>query len=101
MNIVDYIPVGKENAITGERLRLLTGLTDRKIRNEIAIARRETCIINNQDGRGYYQPSNKDEVKRYIYQEEHRAKSILYSLNGAKKYYRELEGQTEIGGIYE
>lgn len=101
MNIVDFIPVGKENAITGERLRQMTGLTDRKLRNEIAIARRETCIINNQDGRGYYQPSNKEEVARYIYQEEHRAKSIFYALNGAKKYYAELEGQTELGGLYE
>jgi len=95
MNIVDYIPVGKENAITGEKLRMITGLTDRKLRNEIAIARRETCILNMQDGKGYFLPSNKEEVARYIHQEEHRAKSIFVNLNGAKKYYNKITGQAE------
>ena len=93
MNIVDFIPVGKDQAISRKRLVGLTGLTDRMIRDLIGKARRHTCIINNQDANGYYIPEDKEEVKRYIAQEEHRAKTILYRLNGAKEFYNEMEGQ--------
>lgn len=95
MNIVDFIPVGKENAIPRAKLRQLTGLKDSVMRGEIAKARRETCIINLQDGRGYYRPTTIEEVDRYIAQEEHRATSIFFNLNGARKWKKELKGQLE------
>lgn len=95
MKIIDYIPFGAENAITREQLSKVTGLNDSAMRHEIAIARRETCIINLQDGRGYYQPTSIEEVDRFIAQEEHRARSIFYNLNGAKKYRNEMKGQLE------
>lgn len=93
MRIVDYIPKGKENAISREKLSQITGLSDRKMRQEIANARRDTCIINNQDNKGYYIPDNKEEVRRYIKQEEHRAKSIFANLSGARNYLNKLENQ--------
>lgn len=93
MNIVDFIPVGKDQAISRRLLRTLTGLNDRDVRKEIANARRHTCIINNQDGNGYYIPEDKSEVEGYIKQEESRAKTILYNLNGAKEFYNKMEGQ--------
>ena len=34
-SITDYIPFGKENAVTRAHLRAATGLSDRKIREEI------------------------------------------------------------------
>lgn len=95
MNIIDYIPRGRENAISRQRLAQITGLTDNKMRELIRKARRETVIINLQDGRGYYQPTTIEEVDRFIAQEEHRAKSIFYALNGAKKYRNEMKGQME------
>ena len=55
-SITDYIPFGKENAVTRAHLRAATGLPDRKIREEIEQARRRgAIIINAQDGAGYYQ----------------------------------------------
>lgn len=30
MDIVDYIPFGRENAVTRTQLRIMTGLNDRK-----------------------------------------------------------------------
>lgn len=93
MNIVDYIPKGKENAISRERLRQKTGLEDRQMRRMIADARRDTCIINDQKGRGYYRPDNKAEAERYIRQEEHRAKTIFMNLQGAKKYRDNMDNQ--------
>lgn len=56
MDIVDYIPFGRENAVTRAQLRSRTGIDDRTIRDMIADARRDTVILNMQDGKGYFRP---------------------------------------------
>lgn len=90
MNIADFIPVGKENAISRNQLVISTGLSDRIVRDMIALERRNTAILNLQNGAGYYIPSasEKADLKRYIKQEESRAKSIFWSLRGAKTALR-------------
>lgn len=89
MNIADFIPLGMKNAITREELRKLTGLNDRQIREMISQARRETPIIS-LDNKGYFIPSEdeKADVEKWIKQEEHRAKSIFWSMAGAKKFIK-------------
>ncbi len=91
MNIIDLIPTGKDNAITREELVNRTGFTDRIIREQISQARRDTVIINNQDGRGYYKSSDCAEIERYIKQESKRARTIFYRLNGARKALKEVQ----------
>lgn len=54
MNISDYIPFGKDNAISRKKLEKVTGLSDRDIREEIAMARRNTVILNLSNGQGYF-----------------------------------------------
>ena len=90
MNISEFIPVGKENAISRSQLVKLTGLSDRIVRDMIALERRNTAILNLQNGAGYYIPSDSDraEIERFIKQEEARAKSIFWSLRGAKSALR-------------
>ena len=90
MNITDFIPVGKDNAISRSQLVKLTGLSDRIIRDMIALERRNTAILNLQNGAGYYIPSEseKADLERFIKQEEARAKSIFWSLRGAKSALR-------------
>ena len=90
MNIADFIPVGKDNAISLCQLVKLTGLSDRIVRDMIALERRNTAILNLQNGAGYYIPSDSDraEIERYVKQEEARAKSIFWSLRGAKTALR-------------
>ena len=100
MNIVDYIPRGKEHAISRQKLAEITGLNDSAMRKEIAKARRDTCIINFQNGKGYYRPTDKAEVERYIRQEEHRAKSIFYNLQGAKNYLNQMENQMYFADVF-
>lgn len=56
MDIVDYIPFGRENAVTRTQLRIMTGMNDRKIRDKISEAKRDTVILNMQDGKGYFRP---------------------------------------------
>lgn len=90
MNIVDYIPVGHQNAVTRKQLCILTGLSDRKVRDLIADARREMPIINQQDSKGYYIPDTGNIIdmcalRRYVRQEEHRLKSIGWSLKAARR----------------
>lgn len=93
MDILDYIPFGRENAVTRPFLCQMTGLSDRIVRKEIARARREHPILNTQEGNGYYQPSDNDvlEVRRFINQETNRARSIFYSLKGARDWIKELD----------
>ena len=90
MNIAEFIPVGKENAISRSQLVKLTGLSDRIVRDMIALERRNTAILNLQNGAGYYIPSEseKADLERFIKQEEARAKSIFWSLRGAKSALR-------------
>lgn len=69
----------------------VTGFTDREVRRLIADARRDTVIINHQDGKGYYKTSNKAEIERYIKQESKRARTIFYRLKGARKALQEVD----------
>lgn len=98
MNIVEYIPKGHENAISRKSLCVKTGLKDRVVRNLIEEARRETIIISNTDGSGYWiYPENPNEeekilLERYVKQQESRAKSIFYALYPARMMIKEGSG---------
>lgn len=86
--VLDMIPFGRKNAISRENLCRATGMSDRAVREAISILRREHCILNNQDGNGYYRPFMQDEyyVEEFLKQESRRAKSIFWSLKGAKDW---------------
>lgn len=87
MNIIDFIPEGKKNAVTREQLCMRTGLSDRKVRDEIARARINWAILNLSDGKGYYRPIKEDyvELRRYKKQEENRLRSISKGLKQVNK----------------
>lgn len=93
IKILNYIPKGRENAISREKLRQLTGLTDSKMRDLIRQARHDVPIVNLQSGEGYFIPTKMEEIERYIAQEEHRAKSIFANLQSAKEYKKKIKGQ--------
>lgn len=94
MNIVELIPYGKENAISRSDLCNKTGLSDRLVRRQIAKKRRDYVILNLQDGKGYYRPTDKADIEIYIRQETARAKSIFWTLRAARNELRRgLNGQ--------
>ena len=101
IDIKSYIPKGRANAIPRARLRYLTGLTDSKMRELIRQARHDVPILNLQTGEGYYIPDNKEEVRRYIKQEERRAKSIFANLKSARDYLDQLENQMYFADVVE
>ncbi len=97
MNIAEYIPYGKENAVTRSYLSHITDLSDREVRREIAKARRDTPILNMQDGSGYYRPTSDEytDVKIFYQQESSRARSIFWSMKGLRNWMKEKEQKDE------
>ena len=94
IDIVNYIPIGRDNAISRQGLCIKTGLSDRKVRNMIKMARRNIVILNIQDGSGYFLPGVDDTalVRKFFKQEERRAKSIFWALKSARNYLNEIGG---------
>lgn len=103
MEIIGLIPEGRENAIPRNMLLakcLHYGIIDiniknpdRKMRKMIEKARNDYAILNNQDNKGYYRPTRSDyaELRKYITQEENRAKSIFFTLNTAKALCEDIK----------
>lgn len=86
MNIIDLIPRGKENAITRERLCEITGMHDRTVRGYIHAARENGEMIISSTGRkGYYLPTNREEVSRFIGQQKSYIKNFQRSVSRAER----------------
>lgn len=93
IKIVDYIPFGKENAISRQQLERVTGLSDRDVREAISLARRNTVILNLSNGKGYFQPIQGEEddlVVKYFKQEDSRLKRIGWSLLATRRRVKEI-----------
>lgn len=94
-NIKKYIGIGQENARTAEEISKMCGLTPRVVRELISKERRETCILNMQDGQGYFIPTKKEIelVAQWKNQEESRLKQIALALRSARKIIKETQNQ--------
>lgn len=98
-DISEYVPYGADNAISRYDLlnvvRSAFGeVSDREMRRMLEYSRQNgNIIINFQNGKGYFRPDSKEEIEKYIRQEEARAKTIHFNLKSAKKALRRLEGQ--------
>lgn len=98
MTLLDHIPYGRANAISRSDLCRAAGLPDRLMRREIEALRRSgEIIINNQDGSGYYRPTDLQEIERYLRQETARGLSILKTAAIARRKLMGIEGQIGIG----
>lgn len=86
MNIIDFIPFGRENAISRKQLCATTELPDRVMRKEIEKARQDYAILN-IDGSGYFRPADNESylIERWLKQEHSREKSVRDSTRGAEK----------------
>ncbi|MBR6996155.1 MAG: hypothetical protein IKH96_09080 [Ruminococcus sp.] len=91
MNIVDFLPVGEENAITMTELAVLLGCSKREARALIFEARcRGAVICSTADPvkGGYYLPRTDDEIKRFLMFAQHRVNSTLEAIKSAKKFLK-------------
>ena len=87
-SITSYIPTNKESAVSREMLCQWTGLTDRKVRKLIELARAEGVMILSF-GNGYYISEDLEELQRYYAQERRRAISILTRLKVIRRKLKE------------
>lgn len=78
LTVVNAIPFGRKNAIKRDTLCAKVGMGDRKVRKMIELARGfGFIIVNEQNGAGYYQSDDLDEIERQYKQDTARAMSIL------------------------
>ncbi len=85
------IPLGKDNAVTRDGLRNLTGMSDRAVRKMIESARGYGyLILNDGDGKGYYQSTNPDEWEKHYHRETARALSVLRTRKCIRQKLKEL-----------
>ncbi len=90
MKIVDLLQNGEKNAINMAELAARVNLDERELRRVIFRERCNGEIILSSSA-GYYLPSNKEELERYIKRTEARAKSAFRSLKEARRKLRALE----------
>jgi transposase len=90
--LLEWIPFGKEKAISRKELVAKMGASDRIVRRMIARLRKETTILTGDSG-GYYRPTSKDadQIERYIRRERKRAVSIFADVTYAAKYLDDLK----------
>ncbi|HEX3016410.1 MAG TPA: hypothetical protein VHP31_00955 [Caproicibacter sp.] len=95
MNIINFIPFGRENAISRKQLCTIAGLPDRVMRHDIEKARQDYVILN-IGGSGYFRPTAEEKplVERWMRQERSRERSVRNSTQGAEKF---LKGGTSAG----
>lgn len=100
MKIVDFIPVGRENAISNGDLAVVYNTDKRNARRLVYQARADgepICSVCCGGKCGYYIPKDIDEARIYLRQQRSRLKSSRAALNGVVKFVREIEGGGENG----
>lgn len=91
--ILDYIPKGKESAISVNRLAGMVGVkNERTLRAYIAELRKNGAVICSS-AVGYYIPASREELREYIDRMEKQARGTFRGIRSARDALRELEGQ--------
>lgn len=88
VNLVDFIPKGKINAVNGRHLSEIIGVSNRNLREMIEIARNDGAVIASSstgEHKGYYIPENETEKEDFFRQYESYIKKMrktLYNMRG-------------------
>ena len=94
--ILEYIPEGKKNAISAQRLAELTGArSERCLRGDIAELRKAGEIICSSPA-GYYRPATRAEIADFIERMESHAIGVLQAVASAREAMKQMEGQISI-----
>ena len=100
MNIIDFIPLGRENAVSNRSLAVARVVDERTARLLVYKARTQgepICSVCCGGKCGYYIPRNIEEAKVYLRQQKARLKSSRAALNGVVKFVREVERREKNG----
>lgn len=97
--ITDYLKQGKENAVSLEYLAKASGVSKRKVRDEInrINTASEEIICNAGDGTGYYIAADLEEAKAYrAYNRSYWQSGIEKDKGIARCMERRFSGQMEL-----
>ena len=92
-DILDYIPIGEENAVHSAEICAAFGLTERERRKLFERLRNAGAVICASDN-GFFKPATLAELTAYIRLEGARSKSISYSLRSARELAKRWDGET-------
>lgn len=87
-SIADYIPLGRENAITAKELQTITGIKLRDITRSIQRERLSgvpICANSDSTNPGYYLANDPKEIQRYIKSLDHREREIRKTREALQK----------------
>lgn len=101
MNIEDYIPYGKENAISRAELRMLTGIDDRAIRLLIKEANKNAldngyAILSSSSAKGYWKSTKRIEIDKYLKESDRRQKTESENNEGIRLLRERLVEKDEL-----
>ena len=88
MNIIDYIPKGRDNKISRESLVLCTGLPDRSVRRLISAARAQGSPIVGSPTGGYYIAETDEDVNLLLGELFSRIGKLAKCYREVKKHVR-------------
>ena len=94
--ILDYIPEGKEHAISAQRLAEITGAkSQRCLRADIRELRKAGELICSSTA-GYYKPATPAELDDFIKRMKAHAIGVFQAIASAQKAQKEMEGQQSL-----
>lgn len=99
--LVNFLPIGRENAVTGRELASLLDLTVRDVSRMVALARADGCPIcaSCDTARpGYFLTEDPDELERYINSLDRRLRAIRRTREALAETLARQTGQTRIWG---
>ena len=86
MNILDYIPTGRENAISRQELERLIGFNDRTIRLEIKkLVQKGIPILSSSQAKGYWYSDDIAELESFIKESKNRCKTEYLTVRALEK----------------
>ena len=77
MNIISFVPTGRENAVSRYDIAKAVGISERDVRFKIKEANKELeqtgeAIVSSSSGRGYWRTSNIAEMEKYLQESSRR-----------------------------
>ena len=94
VDLLSLIPEGRENAISRETLRRLTGLDDRKIRLEIKrLISQGHVILSSSSAKGYWQSDNISEIEQFIRESDHRRSTEAKTIEALRSLVAKRKGE--------
>lgn len=92
-NVLDFIPLGRNHAISMNELAMRMGVSQRTARKLVFEARNNGAVIcstcSGDKSAGYYRPISVDEARPYIAMQNHRIISATAAKKSAEKFITE------------